>query len=119
VALVLHWPRLGRQVRVAGVAAVAGEDEADALWSTRGRDAQLVDVVSDEGAPLASVDAFRAEFEAADGEHGETIPRPRGWAAVRVRAEIVEFWTAGERRMAVREEFRRGDGGWTARLLQP
>jgi pyridoxamine 5'-phosphate oxidase len=119
VALVLHWPALGRQVRVAGVARPGDEQQSDALWGSRGRDARLVDVVSEEGAPLASHDEFRAAFATADAAHGEEIPRPAGWAAVRVHAEIVEFWSAGERRMAVREEFRRGEGGWTARLLSP
>ncbi len=80
----LHWPSLGRQVRVAGVARPGSEAQSDALWGSRGRDARLVDVASDEGAPLASADEFRAAFAAADAAHGEEIPRPAGWAAVRV-----------------------------------
>jgi len=119
VALVLHWPQLGRQVRVAGVASGGSEEESDALWASRGRDAQLVDLVSREGLPLESEEAFRERFAAADAEHGDEVPRPGGWAAIRVQAQIVEFGSAGERRMAVREEFRLGDDGWTRRLLEP
>jgi pyridoxamine 5'-phosphate oxidase len=119
VALVLHWPQLGRQVRVCGVASGGTVEQADALWAQRGRDAQLVDLVSQAGLPLESTDAFRERLEAADAEHGEDIPRPGGWSAIRVQAQIIEFWSAGERRMAVREEYRLGDDGWTCRLLEP
>jgi pyridoxamine 5'-phosphate oxidase len=120
VALVYHWPQLGRQVRVAGRAEVAGEAESDALWASRGRDARLVEVVADPGRPLESLGALRERFARADEQQPDEPPRPGGWFAVHVIPERIEFWAAGERRLAEREEWvRRDGGGWDRRWLEP
>ncbi len=119
VALVLFWPTLNRQVRIAGGARAGSRPESEALWASRGADGKLVDLVSDEGAPLPEPERLARDFAAAEAEHGAEPPCPDGWAAVRVRPDIVEFWSAGERRLAVRELYEREAGGWRVTRLQP
>ena len=120
VACVLHWAGAGRQVRVEGVARVAGRTETEALWAGRGRDGRLVDHVSDEGRPLPHPGALAEAFAAADAELGEEVPCPPDWAAVRIRPDMVELWEARERRQAHRRAFRRDGGGpWRAQVLWP
>jgi pyridoxamine 5'-phosphate oxidase len=118
VACVFYAP--GRQARVSGTARVASREETERVWSARGRDGKLVDLVSHEGEPLEDPDALRAAFLAEDERRGDDIPCPEDWAALRIAAEMVELWTAGERRLAERRLWtREGDGGWREARVQP
>jgi pyridoxamine 5'-phosphate oxidase len=118
VACVFYAP--GRQVRVSGTARVASREESERVWRARGRDGRLVDLVSKEGEPLEDPDALRAAFAAVDERHGDDIPCPEDWVAVRMAACTVELWTAGERRLAERTLWTRGaDGEWMSTRIQP
>jgi pyridoxamine 5'-phosphate oxidase len=120
VACVLHWPSAGRQARVEGVARVAGRPESEALWATRGRDARIVDHVSDEGAPMDGLAALRDAFSAAEAELDDEVPCPEDWAAVRIAPTMIELWESGERRQAERRAFLRDEAGaWGEVWLWP
>jgi pyridoxine/pyridoxamine 5'-phosphate oxidase len=119
VACVLHWPAHGRQARVEGVARVAPRAETERLWAARGRDGRLVDVVSAEGTPMDDPDELAAAFARADSALGEEIPCPADWAAIRVRPDVIELWTAGERRQAQRRAFLRHGERWRELRLWP
>jgi pyridoxine/pyridoxamine 5'-phosphate oxidase len=116
-ACVFYHP--GRQARVHGPARVADRAASERLWRSRGRDGRLVDVVSREGEPLEDPLALRAEFAAADARYGDDVPCPEDWAVIRVRAEAVELWTAGERRLAERTLWVRDGEHWRVSRLQP
>ncbi len=119
VAAVFTWSAEGRQVVLEGRAEILERAESDALWRTRGRDARLADLVSEEGAPLPDRGALEAAFARAAETAGEEPERPPGWAAVRILPARLEFWTADPRRLSVREEWRLGPEGWTTTALQP
>ena len=122
-ALTFYWPKLMRQVRVAGPVSSVTEAEADAYWATRPREARLGAVASDQSAPLES----RAEMEARVAELGARfpsgdVPRPRHWTGCRVAPRSVEFWQDGMHRLHDRFRFTRVEGtppSWGVERLWP
>lgn len=128
-ALTFYWPKLMRQVRVAGAVEPVSEAEADAYWRTRPRESRLGAVASDQSAPLESravmearVAELAAEFPGAD------VPRPRHWTGCRVFPRAVEFWQDGMHRLHDRFRFTREQthppggaisSGWVIERLWP
>jgi len=119
VALLFHWPSLGRQAHVAGEAALAERALAEELFAERDPLHQLQAVVSRQGetiedlAPLRDRIAHLAEVQ-------ETAPRcPPDWGALRVRPEAVELWEEAADRIHERRLFERGEDGWSVSLLSP
>ena len=75
-ALLFHWSPLGRQVRVEGRVEPVSDEESDAYFATRPRDAQLGALASRQSEPLGS----RAELDERLAELEErpaaTVPCP-------------------------------------------
>ena len=119
-ALCFYWPPLDRQVRVEGPVEAVSDDEADAYFATRPRDAQISAWASAQSRPLESrfalekqVAKFAARFAVG------SVPRPPYWSGYRVRPERIEFWREGTFRMHERVSYRRGADGWTSQRLYP
>jgi len=115
-ALVLWWPELHRQVRVARVSAV----ESDAYFATRPRGAQLgawaspqSRVVRSRAALERNLAAARARFE------GKDVPRPPHWGGFRLVPRAIEFWQGRPDRMHDRLRYARAAGGWRRTRLGP
>ena len=84
-ALVFHWERLERQVRVSGSVSVIPDDESAAYFAGRPRRSQLAAWASPQGQPLDS----RVELVSAT-EHfailyPDTVPLPPFWGGYRLR----------------------------------
>lgn len=118
-ALTFYWPKLMRQVRVAGSVEPVAEDEADAYWATRPREARLGAVASDQSAILESRAAMEARVAELGREHPGGVPRPRHWTGCRVVPDCVEFWQDGRHRLHDRFRFTRAGAGWDAARLWP
>lgn len=119
-ALTFYWPKLMRQVRVAGHVEPVTDAEADAYWATRPREARLGAVASDQSAPLESRAAMEARVAELGRKHpGPDVPRPRHWTGCRVVPRAVEFWQDGMFRLHDRFRFIRGADGWAPERLWP
>jgi pyridoxamine 5'-phosphate oxidase len=119
VALLFHWPALGRQVHVTGEADLAERALAEELFAERGPLHQLQTVVSRQGEPIDDLDRLRDRL-AHLAEVQETAPGcPEDWGALRVRPQTIELWSEAEDRIHERRLFERGDGGWKQTLLSP
>jgi pyridoxamine 5'-phosphate oxidase len=121
-ALVLHWPGLGRQVRVTGRVTRLTPDESAEYWRNRPVESRLSAwasnqsaVVSDRAALEAEVDAVRARFTDDD------IPLPPFWGGYLVEPDEVELWQHRDDRLHDRLRYRRAspDDGWVLERLQP
>lgn len=120
VAVVFHWPTLGRQVQVEGRAEIAERALAEELFAERPRSHQLQAHVSRQGEEIESLDQLRNRLEALRAELGEgPVPCPEDWGAVRLRPDRIEFWQEGEDRLHSRRLYEAGDGGWRQSLLAP
>jgi pyridoxamine 5'-phosphate oxidase len=121
VAIVFHWPELGRQAQIVGTVSVGSRELAAELYSARDRLHQMQTVVSRQGEPIE-----REELEAMRdrllhlAEVEETAPAcPDDWGALLVTPEAIEFWEESPDRLHTRRLFTRPDGPWQAQLLSP
>src|SRR6476646_9872389 len=75
-ALLFHWKSLRRQVRAEGEIEGVSEVQADAYFTTRGRDSQLGAWASDQSRPLVSRATFEQRFEDVKRRFdGRDVPR--------------------------------------------
>jgi pyridoxamine 5'-phosphate oxidase len=119
VALLFHWPSLGRQVHVMGRAELTDRALAEELFAERDLFHQLQTVVSRQGEPLEDLGPLRDRLSHL-AEVQETAPAcPPDWGALRVVPEIVELWSEAEDRIHERRLFTREGEGWALTLLSP
>jgi pyridoxamine 5'-phosphate oxidase len=120
-ALLFHWSPLGRQVRVEGTVERVPDEESDAYFMTRPRDAQLGALASRQSEPLASraeLDDRLAGLEAdlADGP----VPRPPTWGGFLLVPAAWEFWQHRASRLHDRFRYERDpSGAWLVDRLFP
>ncbi len=119
VALLFHWPSLGRQAHVTGEAALAERAVAEELFAERPLEHQLQALVSRQGEPVEDLDPLRDRL-AHLAEVQETPPAcPEDWGALRVRPRTVELWSEAADRIHERRLYVREDEGWKFTLLAP
>ncbi len=119
-ALCFYWPPLDRQVRIEGPVGPVGDDEADAYFATRPRQARIGAWASQQSRPLESRYALekrvaRYTLKYAVGE----VPRPPFWSGYRLNPERIEFWRQGLFRLHDRLTFSRQPDGWARERLYP
>jgi pyridoxamine 5'-phosphate oxidase len=119
VALLFHWPALGRQVHITGKAALAERSLAEELFAERDQFHQLQTVVSRQGEEIDDLGELRDRL-AHLAEVQETVPAcPEDWGALRIRPQAIELWSEAEDRLHERRLFSREDDGWDLTLLAP
>jgi pyridoxamine 5'-phosphate oxidase len=119
VALLFHWPALGRQAHVVGKADIAERALAEELFDQRDLLHQLQTVVSRQGEPIEDLTPLHDRL-AHLAEVQETVPAcPPDWGALRVRPEAIELWSEAADRIHERRLFERDGACWTVTLLSP
>lgn len=118
--LCFHWPKLERQVRVAGVVEPVSEVEGDAYFASRPRLSQLGAWASKQSRPIAgrfvleqAVAATALQFPIG------AVPRPPFWSGWRVVPNRIEFWQQRAFRHHDRRVFLRQDDDWQMQWLFP
>lgn len=119
-ALVLHWPALGRQVRVEGPVEVISDAESETYWATRPRGSQLAAWASPQSRPLVDRAELDRRVDEAAARYGDdAIPLPPFWGGYRVLPAAVELWEHRDDRLHDRTRFTRDGGTWRAERLAP
>jgi len=119
VALLFHWPALGRQVHVMGEAVLAEPALAKELFSERAPAHRMQTLVSRQGEPIDDLAPLRARHEHLLAAMEAPPACPPDWGAIRVRPQAVEFWLEAEDRMHDRLLYTRADGEWSLTRLAP
>ena len=119
VALLFHWPGMGRQAHVTGVASHAERALAEELFDERDLLHQLQTVVSRQGEEIEDLAPLRDRL-AHLAQVQETSPAcPEDWGALRVRPDSVELWNEAPDRLHERRLYARDGEGWAVTLLAP
>jgi pyridoxamine 5'-phosphate oxidase len=120
-ALLFHWSPLGRQVRVEGCVVRLPEEESDAYFASRPRDAQLGAAASRQSDALGSrEELYERLAELEEDFAGRPVPRPPTWGGYRVVADAWEFWQHRSGRLHDRFRYEREESGrWRVERLFP
>jgi pyridoxamine-phosphate oxidase len=119
VALLFYWPLVGRQVQIAGHAAVAERELAVELFAERERAHQVQTLVSRQGEPIEDLAALRARHAHLMDVMESPPDCPADWGAIRVVPEAVEFWAQAPDRMHDRVLYERAGDRWSTSRLAP
>jgi pyridoxamine 5'-phosphate oxidase len=119
VALLFHWPTLGRQVHVAGDAVLAERALSEQLFAERDLSHQLQTLVSRQGQPIDDLAPLRSRH-AHLLEAMEAPPQcPPDWGAIRVTPQALEFWSQAPDRLHDRLLYQREADRWSLTRLSP
>lgn len=120
VALLLHWPSLGRQVHVSATAEVGPRALAEELFAERDPLHRWQAVVSRQGETIGAVEPLRDQLAALTAAADGPPACPPDWGALLLTPSAVEFWEESPDRLHERRLFSRtADGAWTVSLLAP
>jgi pyridoxamine 5'-phosphate oxidase len=120
-ALLFHWERLGRQVRIEGPVRRTTRDESLAYARTRPRGSQLSALASPQSRPIPSRSVLEARVaELADRYASAEVPLPDTWGGFRLTPEHFEFWQHRDNRLHDRLLYTpSAAGGWQIERLAP
>lgn len=119
VALLFHWPTLGRQAHLVGRATRTERAVDEELWRERPIAHQLQAVISRQGETIEDLGPLREQLAHLAEVQETPPPCPDDWGAIRVRADAVELWHESDDRIHERRLFERQDGAWRVSLLSP
>lgn len=119
VALLFHWPSLGRQVHVAGEALLAERALSEELFSQRELSHRLQTIVSRQGEPIDDIAPLRDRYSHLLDAMEAPPACPPDWGAIRVSPQAVEFWSQAPDRLHDRLLYERTREGWSLTRLSP
>ncbi len=124
VAGVIHWPALGRQVVLQGVAVELDAAVSRAAFPTRPlglrRLAWAYETLAADGANRSDVVLAPGDVERAFAAAGDAPDMPPSWTTIRLEPDRADFWQAGDDDTpASKTRFTRPDGTWTAHPTLP
>ncbi len=119
-ALLFHWERFGRQVRIEGPVRRSDPAESDAYFASRAFGSQIGAYASHQSRTVADRPTLDARVVALASElGGRDIPRPPWWGGFRVEPWVFEFWQQGQSRMHDRLRYLPEGEAWRIERLQP
>jgi len=120
-ALVIYWPTLGRQVRVAGPVVKQSVEESTAYFHNRPVESQLSALASPQSQVIPNRATLEEKVEALAATYqGAEVPLPLGWGGYRVVPTTIEFWMHRDNRLHDRIRYtRQPAGGWRIERLAP
>jgi pyridoxamine 5'-phosphate oxidase len=120
-ALLFHWERLGRQVRVEGPVERTAPEETAAYVRSRPRASQLSALASPQSQVVESREVLERQVtDLAERYVGAELPVADGWGGFRLTPTVFEFWQRRENRLHDRLRYTgRPEGTWLLERLAP
>lgn len=119
VALLFHWPTLGRQVHITGEAGLAERELAVELFDERDLAHRVQTLVSRQGERIEEIEPLRARHAHLMAVLEAPPECPEDWGAIRVVPKTVEFWSQAPDRMHDRMLYERAGEAWQISRLSP
>lgn len=118
--LMFYWPAFERQVRIAGTVERVAEEESDAYFRTRPREAQLAAWASPQSEVIPDRSDLEARMQAVSEQYARgDVPPPPHWGGYRLVPVALEFWQGRVNRLHDRLRYVREGGGWRIERLAP
>jgi pyridoxamine 5'-phosphate oxidase len=119
-ALVLHWDRIGRQIRVEGSVAPTTAQESDAYFASRHPGSQIGAWASPQSSPIADREILDREVAEAAERFGDgPVSRPANWGGFRLTPVRFEFWQHRDNRLHDRFVYQSRGDAWSIARLAP
>jgi pyridoxamine 5'-phosphate oxidase len=119
-ALLFHWDRLGRQVRIEGTVGRISPLETAQYVTSRPRLSQLSALASPQSRPIPDRQWLEHRVTEIAARHAEAeLPLPETWGGFRLAPATFEFWQHRDDRLHDRLRYRPRDGGWQIDRLAP
>ena len=120
-ALVVYWPKLGRQVRISGAVTKQSAEESISYFHNRPLASQLSALASPQSEVIASRQVLEDSVKALAAKFaGSAVPLPRNWGGYRLIPQIIEFWLHRDNRLHDRLRYtRQAKSGWRIERLAP
>ncbi len=119
-ALAFFWREVDRQVCVTGRVTPTDDEESDAYFATRPREARIGAWASRQSRVVGSREDLDAAYDEVEQHFpGEDVPRPPNWGGYRLEPDTIEFWKGRDHRLHDRLRYTRDGGGWRVERLWP
>ncbi|WP_144208738.1 pyridoxamine 5'-phosphate oxidase [Shewanella donghaensis] len=120
ISLLFPWHPLERQVAVTGEAEPLSMLEVTKYFMSRPKDSQIAAWVSKQSSKISARQALEGKFnEMKDKFAKGEVPLPKFWGGYRVKADSIEFWQGGERRLHDRFLYQKQGAEWIIDRLAP
>ena len=120
VALAFYWREIDRQVCVTGIAAPIPDEESEAYFRTRPREARIGAWASIQSRPVGSREELDGAYAAMQAQFpDDDIPLPPHWGGYRLEPDAIEFWKGREHRLHDRFRYTREGQDWRLERLWP
>ncbi len=120
-AMVFHWKKLERQVRIEGTLKKVTRKESQAYFETRPRESQLGAWASPQSTAIPDRETLERRLEEvrARFEGQEKVPCPPNWGGYRLVPERIEFWQGQTARLHDRYAYVKEGRKWKQARLAP
>jgi pyridoxamine 5'-phosphate oxidase len=120
-ALVIYWPKLGWQVRIAGAVVKQSAEESTTYFHGRPLASQLSAWASPQSQVIPNRTVLEDSVAALSKRYeGAPVPLPQNWGGYRVIPQSIEFWQHRENRLHDRFRYtRQARGRWRIERLAP
>lgn len=114
-----YWPRLHRQVRLAGPVTRTDREESEEYWANRPYGSRISASASAQSRPIPGRSVLEAEVARLEGRHPEAPPLPDFWGGFRIAPAAIEFWQGRINRLHDRLRYVRDGAAWRVERLAP
>ncbi len=119
-AIAIHWPYLGRQVRVEGLTEKTELRVSEEYFHSRPRGSQLGALASRQSRPVATRTEMENQLqELAESLEGQEVPLPEDWGGYLLKPNRMEFWQGRLNRLHDRIVYQLAGSQWEIQRLSP